>query len=83
MVVCMASTRKVTYSLDLAAAMFAEQAAEGAGMSASAWVSRAIRHQAVREIPAEAYPADEAAAEAGRLAAEQHAATEAAMRRSA
>ncbi|ATL71176.1 hypothetical protein [Nocardia terpenica] len=42
------ATRKVTLSLDEAAWSFAEQAAARAGMSPSAWISRAARREAVR-----------------------------------
>ncbi|RJO76788.1 hypothetical protein D5S18_11120 [Nocardia panacis] len=42
------ATRKVTLSLDAAAWSFAEQAAARAGMSPSAWISRAARREAVR-----------------------------------
>ncbi|MGV9676178.1 hypothetical protein ACWDSJ_12925 [Nocardia sp. NPDC003482] len=42
------ATRKVTLSLDEAAWSYAEQAAARAGMSPSAWISRAARREAVR-----------------------------------
>ncbi|MGF6882147.1 hypothetical protein ABIA39_002746 [Nocardia sp. GAS34] len=42
------ATRKVTLSLDAAAWSFAEQAAARAGMSPSAWISRAARREALR-----------------------------------
>ncbi|WP_067533168.1 hypothetical protein [Nocardia crassostreae] len=42
------ATRKVTLSLDAAAWSYAEQAAARAGMSPSAWISRAARREAVR-----------------------------------
>ncbi len=42
------ATRKVTLSLDAAAWSFAEQAAARAGMSPSAWISKAARREAVR-----------------------------------
>ncbi len=64
------ATRKVTLSLDAAAWSFAEQAAERAGMSPSAWISRAARREAVRTgcapVPD---PAAAAAAEEAELAA--------------
>jgi hypothetical protein len=44
------ATRKVTLSLDEAAWSFAEQAAARAGMSPSAWISRAARREAVRTV---------------------------------
>ena len=67
------ATRKVTLSLDVAAWSFAEQAAARAGMSPSAWISRAARREAVRTgcgpVPD---PADSAIAdEAERAAAEE------------
>ncbi|WP_067574745.1 hypothetical protein [Nocardia acidivorans] len=42
------ATRKVTLSLDEASWAYAEQAAARAGMSPSAWISRAARREAVR-----------------------------------
>ncbi|MFX0574142.1 hypothetical protein [Nocardia nepalensis] len=42
------ATRKVTLSLDEASWAFAEQAAARAGMSPSAWISKAARREAVR-----------------------------------
>jgi hypothetical protein len=42
------ATRKVTLSLDEAAWSYAEQAAARAGMSPSAWISKAARREAVR-----------------------------------
>ncbi|QLY30859.1 hypothetical protein [Nocardia huaxiensis] len=42
------ATRKVTLSLDAAAWSYAEQAAARAGMSPSAWISRAARREAIR-----------------------------------
>ncbi len=42
------ATRKVTLSLDAASWSYAEQAAARAGMSPSAWISRAARREAVR-----------------------------------
>ncbi|MFI5778169.1 hypothetical protein [Nocardia sp. NPDC051570] len=42
------ATRKVTLSLDEAAWSYAEQAAARAGISPSAWISRAARREAVR-----------------------------------
>ncbi|GAB2648310.1 hypothetical protein ACWDYH_05510 [Nocardia goodfellowii] len=42
------ATRKVTLSLDETAWSFAEQAAARAGMSPSAWISKAARREAVR-----------------------------------
>ncbi|NUS43931.1 MAG: hypothetical protein HOQ24_09610 [Mycobacteriaceae bacterium] len=44
------ATRKVTLSLDEAAWTFAEQAAARAGLSPSAWISRAARREAVRSV---------------------------------
>lgn len=71
------ATRKVTLSLDESAWSFAEQAAARAGMSPSAWISKAARREAVRTgvgpIPA---PAD-ISAQAARDAAEMAAAEEA------
>ncbi|MFB7720351.1 hypothetical protein [Nocardia sp. NPDC056100] len=42
------ATRKVTLSLDEASWAYAEQAAARAGISPSAWISRAARREAVR-----------------------------------
>ncbi|WP_280451054.1 hypothetical protein, partial [Nocardia cyriacigeorgica] len=73
------ATRKVTLSLDESAWSFAEQAAARAGMSPSAWISKAARREAVRTgvgpIPE---PADIAAPAAG--AAGEKAAREGAIR---
>ncbi|WP_153415307.1 hypothetical protein [Nocardia macrotermitis] len=65
------ATRKVTLSLDAAAWSFAEQAAQRAGMSPSAWISRAARREAVRTGcgPVPEDPAAVAAAEEAELAA--------------
>ena len=41
-------TRKVTYTLDTNTVAMAELAARHAGMSTSAWMSRAARREAVR-----------------------------------
>ncbi|RDI46714.1 hypothetical protein [Nocardia mexicana] len=60
------ATRKVTLSLDAASWSYAEQAAARAGMSPSAWISRAARREAVRTgcvpgpEPTELATADEA-----------------------
>lgn len=62
MVIVMAKTKKVTLSLDVTAATLAEEAAAQAGISLSAWVSRAVRHEVVRMIPADAYAGAEAQA---------------------
>lgn len=68
------ATRKVTLSLDASAWSYAEQAAARAGMSPSAWISKAARREAVRtgvgtipEVTAEA------AADAAELAAAEEA----------
>lgn len=42
------ATRKITVSLDTTALALAEQAAARAGLSMSAWLSRAARREAVR-----------------------------------
>jgi len=42
------ATRKVTLSLDETSWAFAEKAAARAGMSPSAWISKAARREAVR-----------------------------------
>ena len=42
------ATRKVTYTLDAHTVAMAEQAARRAGLSTSAWMSRAARREAVR-----------------------------------
>jgi len=67
------ATRKVTLSLDAAAWSFAEQAAARAGISPSAWLSRAARREAVRTgCSPVADPADFATEdEAERAAAEE------------
>ncbi|NEW38654.1 hypothetical protein GV794_24570 [Nocardia cyriacigeorgica] len=71
------ATRKVTLSLDEAAWSFAEQAAARAGMSPSAWISKAARREAVRTgvgpVPDRAVIAAEAAIEAAELAAAEEA----------
>lgn len=71
------ATRKVTLSLDEAAWSFAEQAAARAGMSPSAWISRAARREAVRTgvgpAPDPAAVAAEAAADEAELAAAEEA----------
>lgn len=60
------ATRKVTLSLDSASWAYAEQAAARAGMSPSAWISRAARREALRTgcgpvpDPAEFATSDEA-----------------------
>ncbi|MVU80118.1 hypothetical protein GPX89_23085 [Nocardia sp. ET3-3] len=60
------ATRKVTLSLDEAAWSYAQDAAARAGMSPSAWISRAARREAVRlgfgpvQDPVELAAADEA-----------------------
>ncbi|WP_405486913.1 hypothetical protein [Nocardia sp. NBC_00511] len=60
------ATRKVTLSLDEAAWSYAQDAAARAGMSPSAWISRAARREAVRlgvgpvPDPVELAAADEA-----------------------
>ncbi|MTE14784.1 hypothetical protein [Nocardia aurantiaca] len=60
------ATRKVTLSLDEAAWSYAQDAAARAGMSPSAWISRAARREAVRlgcrpvRDPVELAMADEA-----------------------
>lgn len=66
------ATRKVTLSLDETAWSFAEQAAARAGVSPSAWISRAARREAVRTgLTAVPDPVEIAMAdEAERLAAE-------------
>ncbi|MEU1425454.1 hypothetical protein ABZ412_00075 [Nocardia sp. NPDC005746] len=67
------ATRKVTLSLDEAAWSYAQDAAARAGMSPSAWISRAARREAVRLGCGPASdPVDLAAAdEAEMLAAEK------------
>lgn len=42
------ATRKVTLSLDAASLALAEAAAANAGLSTSAWLSRAARREAIR-----------------------------------
>lgn len=71
------ATRKVTLSLDESAWSFAEQAAERAGMSPSAWISRAARREAVRTGVGPAPGLADVTAEAAADAAEQQAAEEA------
>ncbi len=68
------ATRKVTLSLDEAAWSYAEQAAARAGMSPSAWISKAARREAVRMG---CNPATDVTAEAAADAAELAAAEEA------
>ncbi|WP_433660409.1 hypothetical protein ACQPW1_47105 [Nocardia sp. CA-128927] len=68
------ATRKVTLSLDEAAWSFAEQAAARAGMSPSAWISKAARREAVRTGCG---PAVDVTAQAAADAAEMAAAEEA------
>ncbi|WP_280450959.1 hypothetical protein [Nocardia cyriacigeorgica] len=67
------ATRKVTLSLDESAWSFAEQAAARAGMSPSAWISKAARREAVRTgvgpIPEPADIAAQAASDAGPMGA--------------
>jgi len=71
------ATRKVTLSLDEAAWSFAEQAAARAGMSPSAWISRAARREAVRTgvgpVPDPAAMAADAAADDTEMAAAEEA----------
>jgi len=71
------ATRKVTLSLDEAAWSFAEQAAARAGMSPSAWISKAARREAVRSgvgpLPEPAAIAAAAAADEAELAAAEEA----------
>ncbi|AXK87317.1 hypothetical protein IU443_13425 [Nocardia farcinica] len=71
------ATRKVTLSLDEAAWSFAEQAAARAGMSPSAWISKAARREAVRTgvgpLPEPATIAAAAAADEAELAAAEEA----------
>ncbi|WP_405160092.1 hypothetical protein OG203_27090 [Nocardia sp. NBC_01499] len=67
------ATRKVTLSLDEAAWSFAEQAAARAGMSPSAWISKAARREAVRTGCG---PAPDVTAQAAADAAEMAAAEE-------
>lgn len=71
------ATRKVTLSLDEAAWSFAEQAAARAGMSPSAWISKAARREAVRTgvgpIPNVADVVARAAADEAELAAAKEA----------
>jgi hypothetical protein len=67
------ATVKKTLSLDADAWAFAERAAQQAGLSLSAWLSRAARQQAIRQ----AYrggPAADAEAEATAIADEAEAA---------
>lgn len=71
------ATRKVTLSLDESAWSFAEQAAERAGMSPSAWISKAARREAVRTGAGPAPGLADVTAEAAADAAEQQAAEEA------
>ncbi|MGY5279898.1 hypothetical protein [Nocardia gipuzkoensis] len=64
------ATRKVTLSLDEAAWSYAEQAAARAGMSPSAWISKAARREAVRTgVGPVSDVTAEAAADAPELAA--------------
>jgi hypothetical protein len=68
------ATRKVTLSLDETAWSFAEQAAARAGMSPSAWISRAARREAVRTgcVPAPE-PTEHAALDEAELTAAEEA----------
>ncbi|GAA4858578.1 hypothetical protein [Actinomycetospora straminea] len=65
------ATRKVTYSLDEAAVELAEASARRAGLSTSAWLSRAARREAVRQGAGTVWgdAAGEAAADDADLAA--------------
>lgn len=71
------ATRKVTLSLDVGALALAEIAAARAGLSTSAWMSRAARREAIRtgytpQVDSDHQAAELAAAdEADRLAAEE------------
>lgn len=56
------TVRKVSLSLDEAAASFADAAAKRAGMSLSAWASGALRRAAVSEGAGEAWGDAEAEA---------------------
>lgn len=56
------AARKVTVSLDAGALQFAQRAAELAGLSTSAWLSRAAREHAIRTHPPGNEPDAEAAA---------------------
>ncbi|WP_327110783.1 hypothetical protein OHB12_23765 [Nocardia sp. NBC_01730] len=68
------ATRKVTLSLDAAAWSYAEQAAARAGMSPSAWISKAARREAVRAgVGPVSDVSSEAAADAAELAAAEEA----------
>lgn len=68
------ATRKVTLSLDEAAWSYAEQAAARAGMSPSAWISKAARREAVRTgVGPVSDVTAEAAADAAELAAAEEA----------
>ncbi|MFR9750545.1 hypothetical protein ACL02S_05865 [Nocardia sp. 004] len=68
------ATRKVTLSLDEAAWSYAEQAAARAGISPSAWISRAVRREAVRMgVGPMPEVTTEAAADAAELAAGEEA----------
>lgn len=71
------ATRKVTLSLDESAWSFAEQAAERAGMSPSAWISKAARREAVRTGVGPVPGLADVTAEAAADTAEQQAAEEA------
>jgi len=68
------ATRKVTVSLDATALDLAERAAARAGMSMSAWLSRAARREAVRTGvgPAVDVLADALADETELIEAERH-----------
>jgi hypothetical protein len=57
------ATRKITLSLDVTALEHAERAARQAGLSLSAWLSRAARREAVR-TGCVTPPADNALADA-------------------
>lgn len=68
------ATRKITVSLDATALDLAERAAAQAGLSMSAWLSRAARREAVRTGagPAGDVLADALADEAELIEAQRH-----------
>lgn len=66
------ATKKVTLSIDADAWTFVEAAARRAGTSPSAWLSRAARQQAIRDVYAGTLSASDA--EAAALADEAEAA---------
>ncbi len=75
------ATRKVTYSLETDSITLAEKAAARAGLSTSAWLSRAARREAVRVGYTPPVAADLAVAEQQALADEaERAAAEEEMR---